>query len=377
MGYVFERNLTKRTGNTLSSTVEGRTMMRWNPGEGTVTVGSYDYTFAVGGARFIGWDIPNYHRRMRAGNLMPHTPFYQFSRNGMSDGEFDVWTDGNSSHWWSVDGRAPESAWLLTEEDLLAYAPTSYDQYVAEAAAKIYSNGFDALTFLAELDDVFRMFRSVVKGLCSLNIPRNLRGVSSAWLSLRYGFRPLLYDIIGINAAIKNLSEKRTRYSDMAGNFWTDHFEDAYTVEGYHYDTDHTVSDVISTSVRGSVVADIEVPAFQLNPLITTWEVIPFSFVVDWLLNVGKSLAAISFLGREKAYSASKGYSVSVQRTYTKEIGETHATFNSGVDSQWGQCSATLEVRQPCRINYLPHFVLRMNSFKVFDLIGLILQRLK
>jgi len=235
---------------------------------------------------------------------------------------------------------------------------------------------------------VKRQFIDVAKKLRYVVLPKRppkfhwrkyWKKFTSEWLSVRYGWRPLLYDLEDLNTAIKTLREEQEvkRYSEHSGTKYTTmHYETAENQWSY-FKVFHVITTKVTTRIRGTVAADIEVPALQFNPLQTGWEIIPFSFVLDWFLRVGQTLSAISFLAREKAYTASKGFRLEVERDYTAESGDYTSSFGSGLGfEQTGSSRATLEVRTPCPIPYHPHFVLKINNLKVIDLVALILQRL-
>jgi hypothetical protein len=135
---------------------------------------------------------------------------------------------------------------------------------------------------------------------------------------------------------------------------------------------------MISVSLRGSVVADIEVPAFQFNPLQAAWEIIPLSFVVDWFVNVGKTLNALSFSNLVKGYAASTGVKVHVERSYVTNIVSLASPYISGGYEQTASSEADYEMRQPRRLQLtVPQFMTRMNGFKALDLVLLVMQRFR
>lgn len=323
----------------------------------------------------VGFNIPNYHQKLRSGQLLPMTPFTQTTIKGSTWGYKDqVNTTGTRIYFSDPPGYIVKNGWILTKDDLAAYIPTMNQTFVMEAAAKIYSNGWDALTFAAELKDCLRMFVNLAKYILDPSLPRKWRRYSAAWLSYRYGWRPLLYDMDSFIDALIQLKDKRSRFSERVGYTTTtgaSSFTSTYT-QWYYEDT--TINDLIEVSQRGSVVADIDIPTFQFNPLQTAWEVIPYSFVVDWFVNVGKALSALAFCARAKSYSACSGYRIKIDRTFNSENGTPGPIYKSGGFQQIGSCIATLEHRQPCTIPYIPQIVLRLNTTKVLDLVGLITQ---
>jgi hypothetical protein len=204
-------------------------------------------------------------------------------------------------------------------------------------------------------------------------LPKGIKGKSSDWLSYRYGWRTLIYDLQDLNKAIIGLDSGRKRYSERAGTTYSQVATNAWDEAKSHGTRHHIVDDKIEFRLSGSVVADITVPQFQFNPLQTGWEIIPFSFVVDWFIGIGKCLSAWSFLSLETSYAASYGIQVTLDRTYNRSI--TFGGDYSGEDYQTGESKTVACRRVPCRIPYLPQHRLNLNPFKILDMIGLIIQR--
>lgn len=397
MGYIDEKNLEKRGRNSLD--FDTLTTQCWRKKNlelpipwGTESV----YTTDLRGEDFTGWDIPNYHARVRKGDLMPYTPFQRFRRSGHFDSRYDIVTWvlpsnhalGTYRYWYDF-GWPNHPSWQITFDETMQYAPTSYDQYVGEAAAKIYSQGYDALTNLAELVEVRTMFVDLAKRLIKLRRPGKIfsrllkrdkkllvRDLLNDWMATRYGWRVFFYDLIGLNEVLKNFDEARTRYSESTGQKWTTSTTSATEYTYTFFRQWVTTVDEVTTSIRGSVTADIQPPKFQFNLLNTAWELIPLSFVFDWFLNVGKTLSSYSFLTFAHAYVASAGYRVNIKRTLTTVNHAFTDSFVSGDCYANGLCEVSFDVRRPCRVPIVPRNVVRMNSLKVMDLVAIVTQRL-
>lgn len=341
---------------------------------------------------FRGWSIPRFHARVRKGELLPHTPWRQFTYSGSTTGQFEVVQASNGYWYYYRPVHCNLLDWVITEEELMAYAPNPYNQYVLDAAAKIYSNGYDILTTLAELTEVRKMFVGAARGLLKLSTEKrifdalkqfgSLSGLAkskqlfSGWLEFRYGWRTLVYDIFAINELIANYNEKRTRYSEKAGTKYSTQLDvvTAMNDEPWMY-LSKQVTDKVHVSIVGSVTADIDIAKVQFNVAQSAWERVPLSFVVDWFLTVGKSISAISFLATQKQYAASAGMKVQVERSLSLQTTSLKSTASSGFRWQTGKGNATLEVRQPCAVPITPHLAFRLDSFKVLDLLGIIVQR--
>jgi hypothetical protein len=342
---------------------------------------------------FIGFDHPNYHARVKKGELMAHTPFDTISWKGSSTGAIDLYFySGADIHWWTLGNRSSNKTWIPSEEEVAEYAPFPYDMYVQDAAAAIYSEGHDTLTFLAELASVRRMFLGVAKGLLKCTDPRvikewvypmNLKfwkSKASAWLEGRYGWRTLVYDIDSLNKAIVNVMTKNEpkRYAKRKGDTYSFSvpkvtYGDFSPIAQYQY----TTTDKVTVGILGSVTADVHIPQFQVNPLMTGWELIPYSFVLDWFFSVGKALAAFSFLTLQYNYTSSKGFRVDVERTFDQRLVNYQSAYRSGYFMQQASCKAVRKYRTPCQVPLTPHFKLRLNQFKILDLLGMVVQKFR
>jgi len=114
------------------------------------------------------------------------------------------------------------------------------------------------------------------------------KSLSDTWLEYTFGWKPLIQDI---GAAVDVLQQDfKGRYVSGKGRE-TFHYSEANS--GYR----HTSDTLISVRIRGfpKVTNPNLLLAKQLgftNPAFVAWDAIPFSFVIDWFLPVGKFLAS-------------------------------------------------------------------------------------
>lgn len=380
MTYIREPHMTKNQASDVDlGTYTGAVMV--DPSDGSeYQQSTYEHVDHELEDTMIGWNIPDFHRRMRAGELLPHTPWRKLSIEGYGSGEYDILLSRGeeTDRYYATKSYNPyDNKWRITQADLESYIPSTVnEQLVQEAAARIYSSGHDTLTFLAELVELRSLFVNTARKLLTLSFPRNWRELSNDWLAGRYGWRVLVYDIMSLNDALRGLNEKqRTRFSEQAGHHYTDSQTTVTQKEFGAYIIERSVHDYVKVSLRGSVTADATIPAFQFNLLQSGWELIPLSFVIDWFYGIGKSIAAASFLSCQTAFAASTGVRVEMTRTFTSSIIEGKDTFISGTFDCRGVTDASLEVRTPCRIPTHPHWRVRLNPAKIIDLLALIAQR--
>lgn len=211
------------------------------------------------------------------------------------------------------------------------------DAVVSEAIADAKSVKFDLLTFMAELPNAARMIKGNINGVFDIrdrvmqysregyrrarrrnNKPigpgeiRELKDYAAKkWLEARYGYRPLVYDIEDIFAAIARersfVSEGRGHISWDLSNFVSQTTDRGTTLRTL----ETTISGTGTVRSYSRYIAE-NIDRISVNPLVTGWELIPFSFLVDRFINIGNWFKAISpVLGLRHS-----GTLVSVKREY-------------------------------------------------------------
>jgi hypothetical protein len=122
---------------------------------------------------------------------------------------------------------------------------------------------------------------------------------SNAWLQYRYGIRPLVYDIMGaIEAYEASLKPARERFT--ASDSLTE--EEEYNQELVHHaswTSNLRKWRLSNLSVRAGVVVESSASQQSLatrlgskSVLQTGWELVPFSFIVDWFVTTADLFAA-------------------------------------------------------------------------------------
>lgn len=155
---------------------------------------------------------------------------------------------------------------------------------------------------------------------------RNMNNVTSAWLELQYGWKPLLQDIEGSISNLigydqyawimtgKGSSRRSTRIDKGIQNLYYSGFAAGYcSVTGI--DVAKCIVIGIPSKTPPSILSDMGVTNLPL----LAWEVTPFSFVVDWLLPVGDWLDSLdAVLG----YDSLRTVSIEFSRYRWDEIGD-------------------------------------------------------
>lgn len=346
--------------------------------------------------RTHGVCTPNFHARQKAGELLPHTYFEQFESSSFATGSFDYHADipGSSTNAWFeyvspnipsffFSGDPGKRFWLR-EDEVKAYLEDREFTYdVQKAAARIYTQGHDSLTFLAELAKTRQLFANIVKGMLGFKPklsklkPQTVNGIKSIpgkWLEARYGLRPLLYDLNDLQDAMENMRSERKRYSERSGSSYSNNSVSTISTTPdatYGRWLDYITTDTVIIGTRGSVQADIQPANFQFAPILTAWELMPFSFILDWLVNVGQSLAAIHFLTLNSQYVASGGLQCRVERRVERVW---HSGSMTGFTKANGYGLGVYSTRIPTSVSSIPQVRARLDAFKIADLLAIIYQ---
>lgn len=192
-----------------------------------------------------------------------------------------------------------------------------------EALSRAQSDAWDTLTFAAE-------FRKTVEGVVTLRQramtiiervgavvkhrrnSRKWKGyaltdiVAQVWLELRYMWRPLVYDMMAMEEAYRRLGEERvgslqrSYASDTKSGTTSKVFTTSWTgphgsAGGGAFQANISQLETVTVTGHASVGVTIDTRAITMtDPLVTAWELVPFSFILDWFITFGSMLTAFS-----------------------------------------------------------------------------------
>lgn len=242
-----------------------------------------------------GTETPSFKKALRSGAILPLNAYSQY--------ETKV-TSASSS--WNLTGLYGTTCSASSNETAthipmnlvnptpemfgiwLAKAGFDGQLYCQEAAARLATRYFDAGTFVAELRETIMSFKGLLRRFISLITKPNFDKIINAWLEVRYAWRPLYFDILSFIKTVNRPKEKYPLYKERVGRKidYSEHELLDFGSYNILYDLNVTISG------RGSVYSKYEPAAFRVAPLTTAWELVPFSFIVDWFFSVGSALTA-------------------------------------------------------------------------------------
>lgn len=212
---------------------------------------------------------------------------------------------------------------VVTTDAISALQERAENRLKSRFFAKLKSSEFDLAITLAERQKTFVMiahraalltniksfFKAFWKRVRGRSIQRHesiAQAVANAWLEYQYGWRQLASDIF----AIASFSAKKSMNRHVKTRVGVENTED----RGFE---DPNSGILILATEKQSVLAEMKIkvtldadPVLDLtrlstlNPIAIAWELLPFSFVFDWIMDISTYLAELqtrvmfdSFLG--------------------------------------------------------------------------------
>lgn len=223
-------------------------------------------------------------------------------------------------HWWEghTMGNMPNKSSL----PLIAASNMAKTKALNDLAGAKANLG-EALATVRQTADMFvdtvipllkyiRSFRrNIVNDLASFNPARVYDAVASGrlnktianrWLEFHYGWKPLASDVYGIYELLnEQLNAPRALLVHGRGSA---SYEDQANCTcpgsalrtGVNFSANANVQfrSNVTGAVQSSPIARAVNQAGMVNPALLVWELIPFSFVIDWVTPVGSVLSALS-----------------------------------------------------------------------------------
>lgn len=264
---------------------------------------------------------PNYHRRLAKGEIIfnPMTQIKQESRiDDPGSGYYrKTWNDvgcgvGLKEEIDYYGSFLPYWANANSQNQVIAIGvPLISDQAMKDAITEVSTRCLanrgkaDQSLFedLAQINQTLALIRHPLKSVYSFITKHGARAklmsAAEAWLTYRYGVMPLVRDVTGIVAGLEKKIGKRRKTTRAFAKLReistsTVNGGDAVCriIIGKQMSDECSFRAMSLDEYVASVASNI---GFETKDLITLpWELIPYSFVADWFVNIGDYLNALA-----------------------------------------------------------------------------------
>jgi hypothetical protein len=298
---------------------------------------------------------------------------------------------------WNYGTR--DSAWL--EADVINMPNLVTESSIRNLVLdKVYARANEsealALVTLAEMKKTYNMFSNTMRGVVRMarasgRLRRKLlerkltpNQFRKKWLEMRYGWRPLIYDTLSMIKAAQKAGNKRRL------TFRVEELDRQDVPESLDYFVNQRHQVHYKTNSYDQIVATAGLLVEWDDPLKgysdtygldrnleTAWELIPYSFVIDWFLNTANYMAARSTSQFEvKGSWVTTVRTQSVIREYThwahdsiNPVTTTYANYNG---SRHGRVLKTRNRYANPPLALLPTVQVKLNVSKLVDIIALL-----
>jgi len=193
------------------------------------------------------------------------------------------------------------------------------------------------------VDDYLSVAKKARRSITGRQLTRTL---SRLWLEFTFGIKPLLQDIEDASHALADISANRrlqTRIQGTSTHRYTvvdQVYPSTVNVAGLAIDIMEETSVQIDYRYYGNMWLDTGSPTQIINSLgfapsdwlPTVWELIPYSFVIDYFANIGDLINAWSFGTSQLNWSNLTKRQKRISRRYTSNIRNTDPSFNATFD---------------------------------------------
>lgn len=219
---------------------------------------------------------------------------------------------------------------------------------VTSAISQIRSEQFDALTQLAELRDLPKLFKSFYtvfqdlynafkRGAISKREWKRLFDAPGHWLTYRYGIMPVVLainDILAMLAAKEASRFFTNRQSASSGDSYVVAQINTHSGDFWNY-AKHTVTTDYQLAGVARLYYKDGRPKMASDLMVTTWELVPFSFVIDWVLNVGKILSSRAAISGSSDYDLCQCYLATVKNQFEAASSHSGPAIISDASHSW------------------------------------------
>lgn len=194
--------------------------------------------------------------------------------------------------------------------------------------------------------------RGDLSGAVKTALPKNAKELSSDWLAYQYGVKPLLSDIEGLISELNRggvfrtdvIGSRHEKVSSNGAGYTGDN--GTYTIGPYcswstKLEAEVTVKYKLKSEVNSNglkLMSSIGIA----NPAALAWELVPWSFVIDWFIPIGDYLNTIDSLVGYKPLHIHK--TVFVKETIRGK--KSYTGYDSNFRLNWTSDESEYEVKR-------------------------------
>ena len=251
------------------------------------------------------------------------------------------------------------------------------DREVLGAKANAAQSSFDVTTFLGELAEsvetvkgIAHAFNEGTKRLAleAAKVRKNpWRRFSQLWLGYRYGVRPMVNDA---RNAVKALQKGADKFNKGRSRTSEDLAQGKDTLVNFYGRFELLVREKITgrRTYRGIAYCKTDFLSngqLQSDPFVTAWELVPYSFVVDWFIGIGDYISTIrpTLLGEYFGVgnSAQTEYSYRREVVLARMLGDWTGSVSNNLTevdvSQYIRLPAEASLPAPFMALTVPHMI--------------------
>lgn len=370
------------------------------------------------GSKSRSWvRTPGYFRLKAQNAILPVNPLLEESLDFYAeDGSMSAHHTGGGGY--AMQGVIPLHTVLkgkipswTTVPSIPSVAASRYNDLAVTAISDARQEMFDSLTFLAELEKTVELFKSCVTRYTqrALVVDKRARiayktakagrwaptstsaamaAFSATWLEYRYGWTPLVFEMEALYKQYLELEAMFHRIRGTSGDISTTSLSSSTSSAASFYTTNLSSSGGWLWKVKRSLEQKVVVKSKCLlelsssfrtsgDPLVTLYEVIPYSWIADWFVNIGESIRAFSPFqqGEIKSCSVTTVLQGKIVWESLRPSDTTYVKLDSFVPSRFEMIR-----EQKHRFAYTPSFSLslrcELNLRRIADAVSLVLVHL-
>lgn len=276
-----------------------------------------------------GVDTPNFQRSRER---LPLNSYFWHRFDTECSCSWNYSTDAYTAHSSSNHMAAPppDGRGFEASEGEIAFwleeSGCNLDALTTGAAAALATKYFDLGTALGELRETVRMFKdflsqfvkiiTTMKAEHLIELMNSPNALASRWLWYRYGLMPLVYSIRDWIKANNAKDTKLKWYSERKAGSWQYNKEEEFDWDHGNFSLGCTYDIDVKIAAYGYAGSQIRPQLFRIAPLTTGWELLRFSFIVDWFVEVGSFLTSLEAAGEFPDLALSRNYKI----LYTKSF---------------------------------------------------------